>query len=265
MYQYLGNTGIALYNFFGFVGTLIAFVWNFCHIKAKRQMLSGVSVGIIDWASNKKRLRFLSNSTIWAILETIIFSSVQMLFIGTINVWFGPLVGTGANYFGTLFFVPIILILICFLIGMDPRKQLDLLTPTFPLLLIFVKMACFCEGCCRGFAWEYGMYNHATNMNEFPVQLVEMGNAAIIFVFLLAFKKKTKEGCLFPVYVSVYSATRFFSEFLRCEPKVFLYFNTYQILCVSGIVYGIILIVLNYVFSAKLNHHFEKYSRTRTV
>lgn len=258
MYQYLGNTGICLYDFLGVLGTIVALVWNLCHVKTKRQMLSRVSVNVCHRTVDKKRLNFLSNPTLWSIFETVLFSVFQLMFIGMINFWFGPLVGTGANYFGTLFFVPIILILICFLIGMDPRKQLDLLTPTFPLLLIFVKLACFCQGCCRGFSWKYGMYNYATNANEFPVQLMELGAAAAIFVFFLVVRKNVKKGCVFPVYIILYSATRFFSEFLRCEKNVFLFLKTYQILCIIGIVYGVLLLKLLDVFDEKLNNIFEK-------
>lgn len=258
MYQYLGNTGIALYGFFGTVGQIIAFIWNLCHIKAKCQMLSRISVSVCNWAVDKKRFSFLSNQTLWAIFETVLFSVFQLMFIGTMNFWFGPMVGTGANYFGTLFFVPIILTLICFLIGMDPRKQMDLLTPTFPFLLIFVKLACFCQGCCRGIEWECGMHNYAVQANEFPVQLMEMSIAAAIFVFFLVVGKNIKKGCVFPVYIILYSATRFFSEFLRCEKNVLLFLKTYQILCIIGVVYGVVLLKLLDVFDEKLNNIFEK-------
>ncbi len=218
-------------------GMLLAWIINLSQYRAKKSNLSKISLYLQECISQKKGKNYTG---FFAFVEMLIFSYVQLMFIGTVNWWFGPLVGTGANYFGTLFVIPAVLTLLCYLVGVHPGKQMDLLTPTFPFLLISVKLVCFCQGCCRGIDWQSGMYNQFYENWEFPVQLVEMGLAAIIFVVLLIYRRKAQTGTVFPMYMILYCATRFFSEFLRREPKTFAFFNTYQVLCIIGVICGIV-------------------------
>ena len=106
-------------------------------------------------------------------------------YIGALNTIFGNLLGTNANYFGTLFISPIMVSIFSLFLGRDIFKLMDVITVVYPLKLIFVKLACFSTGCCNGFVCSYGMYNHATEQIEFPVQLVEVALAAAIFIFLI--------------------------------------------------------------------------------
>ena len=100
------------------------------------------------------------------------------------------------------------------------------------------------------------MYNHAVQAKEFPVQLVEMGLAALIFIFLLVFKKKIRLGGMLPTYIILYSATRFFSEFLRCEPNLLFGLKTYQFLCILGVLYGIMLLFAVDILDSDMNKYF---------
>ena len=88
--------------------------------------------------------------------------------------------------------------------------------------------------------WESGFYNPASQLKEFPAQLLEAGVAFLIFIFLLYFKNRLSKGSVFPVYLIIYSTTRFFTEFTRCEPSVFMGLKIYQILCLVGIILGVI-------------------------
>ena len=169
-----------------------------------------------------------------------------------LNFKFGSLVGTGVNYFGLIFFIPYILLLFCYLIKVDPLKQIDLITPAFPLALAITKIACLCAGCCRGIESSLGLYNNSTGLVEFPIQLVEAGLALLIFIFLMAWRKKAKPGTMFPIYLVIFSGTRFFSEFLRCEPNVFWRLKIYHILCVIGAVVGVIEMILITKFGYKI-------------
>ena len=94
---------------------------------------------------------------------------------------------------------------------------------------------------------------------EFPSQLLEAALALIIFIFLMWYRKKAKEGTLFPVYVILYSATRFFSEFTRCDPDVFGILKTYHILCIIGVVIGIIELLVVLKFSDRIRPLFNFY------
>ena len=226
----------------GTASFFVLLIFNLSQIKYKKLMLCKISKFLQSYFSKSKTL---SSNTFWAVIETIIISCIQYLPVSFLNFKFGELVGTGANYFGLLLFIPYILLFFCFLVHITPFKQIDLITPAFPLALIFVKLDCFFAGCCRGIQTSLlGLYNHNSGLIEFPAQLLEAGIAFSIFVFLMFWKKKSKTGTMFPTYLIVYSATRFFSEFLRCEPNVFLGLKTYQVLCVIGIVVGLIELIL---------------------
>jgi len=249
-----------LYSPLGTISFFVLLIFNLSQIKYKKLMLCKISKLLQKYfsKSNNTISKMLSSNTFLAIVETIIISIVQYLPISFLNFEFGELVGTGANYFGLILFIPYILLLFCFLIQIHPLKQIDLITPAFPLALTISKLACFFTGCCRGIPTNFlGLYNHNSGLIEFPVQLLEAGIAFLIFIFLMFFIKKAKIGTIFPTYLIIYSATRFFSEFLRCEPNVFLGLKTYQLLCIIGIVIGIIELILVNKFRNKINNKFK--------
>ena len=241
MYQYLGDTGIRMYDLFNGFASYVILIYYFVNFKAKRGLLSKSTELCIKRLSEKKVPSFLYNVNLWTILEIFIIYAVQYELTGLLGVngFFGDYFGTGANYFGLLIVSPLLLQLLLLLISATPLKHMDLITPSFPLALIFVKLACFFQGCCWGIECSFGLYNHRNDKVEFPVQLVEVGLALIIFIVLLCIKKRAKEGTLYPIYVIAYSATRFFSEFLRREEEVFWIFKKYHILCLMGVAIGV--------------------------
>lgn len=257
MYQYLdiGSMHIWLYDFLGTIGTVALILFNLLHYKQKKECLGLHSQNVLNFIEAKvPRLKVLVG-IIFTILEILLVSYVQYNIPASFNRPFGNLVGTGANYFGLLYPVPFILLLYCILMRINPLKQIDLITPAFPLALVFAKLACFCAGCCSGIECSFGLYNHnvASGRVEFPVQLVEAGLALAIFIFLLFWRKKAKPGTMFPTYLILFSGTRFFSEFLRHEPEVFWIFKTYHILCIIGVVLGVAELLLVLKFGDKIS------------
>lgn len=176
----------------------------------------------------------MSTTAFWTILEIVLITAAQYFSAAYFNVAFGELVNTGANYFGLVFFAPVLVALVCLVLRIDLLAQMDIITPAYPLALIFVKIACYSANCCKGVAWIDGFSRPII----IPVQLIESAAALLIFVFLMLCKDKMKKGTVFPIYLMVYSGIRFFTEFFRCEPKVFLGLRTYQLLCLVGIVVG---------------------------
>ena len=128
-----------------------------------------------------------------------------------------------------------------------------------PFHLFFVKMSCFCAGCCHGIPWEHGLYNYNPNYlgRQVPVQLIEAFWGLLIFFFLLWYRKKAKTGNIFPMYMILYSATRFISEFLRPEENVLGPLKMYHILCLVGIVYGILHLVFLHFYRDTANTVFD--------
>lgn len=254
MYEVLADTDIRMYSLFGTLASVTLVIFNILQINRKKTFVSGLS----DYAMDKLlRENSKKSLLIFTIVELVFTSVFQDVFCGTINTKFGNIVGTGSNYFGSLFVVPFILFVWFYFISVNPFKLMDLITPAFPLRLIFVKLACFCEGCCKGFECSWGLKYVGYDEPMFPAQLLEAGVSALLFIFFMFYRKKAKEGTLFPVYLILYSATRFFTEFTRIEEDVFWIFKTYHILCLVGILVGIIWLVIVKKYSTKIIQIYE--------
>lgn len=240
------------YDGLGAINLICFFIFNLMQFNKKKPFLgNGAKICVNYFYERKEKnifFKFLSHNSVWVVVELILFSLVQSASIMVFNVGFGNLLNTGGNYFGLLFFSPFVLLLLCFVLRVDPRKQIDLITPAFPLALIFAKIGCFGAGCCQGYALSTGIYNYKTGYTEFPLQLVEAGVALLLFIFLLIWRRKAKPGTLFPIYFIVYSAIRFFTEFLSYRAQIVGPFNIYHILCIVGMIVGFIelLLVLEY-------------------
>lgn len=230
-----------MYDLLNIIAVVCVLFFNFSNFKNHRDHLSKVSLFLLK-AYKKQNNSKLKN--ILTAFEIIIISAIQYLPAAILNRSFGDAVGTGSNYFGLILFIPFILLAFFYLISTNPFKQLDLIAPAYPLALIFVKLGCFCSGCCNGIESEFGFYNYDTGLVEFPSQLLEAGLGLLLFIFMMIYRKKAKEGTLYPVYLFLYSFTRFFSEFTRSEPEVFWILKKYHILCLVGMVVGIILLFI---------------------
>ena len=134
-------------------------------------------------------------------------------------------------------------------------------TLLIPIQLVFLKLACFLNGCCWGIPWEHGLYNHHPHHpgKQVPVQAIEVLFALVIFIFLLWYRRKAKAGTIFPMFMILYSFTRFFSEFVTAAyPDIIGPFNMYQILCAIGFVIGLLLFFIVTKFGDKISDFFER-------
>ena len=174
------------------------------------------------------------------------------------NVLFGACLGMSANYFGTVFFAPLLLVLGCYVLGLDVIKVFDMIAPTYPLGLVFSKIGCFFAGCCNGIEWENGVYNFDNHAYEVPIQLIEAGWVLFIFIVIFTFRKKLKPGTGFPLYLTLYSSIRFFSEFLRSDPDIFMNLKLYHFCCISGVIVGIAIFVVAIKHSEKISRFFTE-------
>ena len=229
-----------MYDLLNMLSVLSILIFNLLNFKQKKQIKSNFSEYLLNNIENISGKKTLSLENTFIVIEIVLISAAQYAPAPFLNTKFSEIVNTNMNYFGLIFFVPFILFAVFYLISINPFKQMDLITPAFPLALIFAKLGCFCAGCCHGIEHPYGLYNHAYNTVNFPVQLVEAGLALLLFVFLMFYRKKAKEGTLFPTYLILYSSTRFFSEFLRIEENVVWNLKAYQIICITGVIAGLI-------------------------
>ena len=231
------------YFVINYLSAAVLLMYNLLQYRRKKLLLGGVSCAAIrHFQEGKPRgiRKMLATAGFWTVLEILIFSAAQYGFVEVFVAGLGKLLGIGATHFGMLYFEPWVVVLACILLKMDPLAQLDLIAPAYPLALIFGKIACHFGGCCRGVEWERGLFNPVTRQIEFPSPLLEAGVALIMFIFILFIKNKLRKGTVFPVYLMTYSFLRFFTEFTRSEPKVFMGLKAEQLLCIVGIIVGVL-------------------------
>ncbi len=247
------------YDLFSIIGILSAFISSLFFVKKRTNELGLYSKNAVLYVSKKFSSAGKFSKYFFAVIELLFMTLVGML--ATIFTKpMGELMGTGFNYFGTLFaFCPLWFIASA-IIKTNPLKNIDMMTMILPAHLFFIKIACFCNGCCWGIPWEYGPYNYDNEHpgNQVPVQAIEAFWAIVILAVLLLYRKKAKPGTVFPVYMILFSATRFCSEFFRHEENVLWIFKTYHLLCLSGIIIGFILYFIAVKYGDKIQSFFEK-------
>lgn len=254
----------------GLIAAHVSILYGLTQLGAKKRATSYFALTLAHEYSKGNNKVYNLIIYLWNAVEVTIMTYLSYVCVGLFNWGLGAVLHTGGNYFGLIFSIMLIWPVVSFLFGTNPLKQLDILTPALAAFLFCIKIACFCAGCCHGIPWEHGLFNHKYNEYQVPVQLIEVFWAFLIFIILIAIRKKVKDGSIFPLYIFLYSATRFCSEFLRADPNVFGPIKVYHILCLIGIMFSGILYVfvgtyrtqINGFFDRKLEEINEKYSKS---
>ena len=183
-------------------------------------------------------------------ISNILYEPITQLFLGNKD----------ANFMPNIFIVPIIVVLLGIILLLSPLKLLDLAAPVISVALIFYKIACFCDGCCYGVEWHGGMYNYKNERYEFPVQLVEIACAVVMFIILMLLirKKNLRHGILYPLFMLMYCGSRFVSEFWRDDyPAIWGILKSYHIQCMIGFAEGLIFLIIVLIWGKRITDHFD--------
>ena len=230
---YLGSLEISSYNFFNILAVPVSILCNLLLLRYQWDVQSG-------WLRLLLRKELLRRKKLLAVAETALVT-VAVFGLGVLGnrFWAYALWGSGGNYFGLLYFSPLLVIPTLLLLRINPLKLLDRYAPSYAISLVFFKLACHFCGCCEGKEWKYGFYNVAVEQYTFPSQLLEMAVALVLFFVLLRMIRKPHiPGTIFPVYMLLYSGTRFFTEFTRAGDFIYFGLCAYQIQCLLGIWIG---------------------------
>ncbi len=227
-FLHISDRSINMYDIINDISAFVLIFYVFIRVKAFAALSS--------YCAGKKR------PVLWGFLLLLLIYAVFSGLFFFLNSKFGDwFTNKNKNYYGTLTawftaftFIPILL-------KISPLKTLDLFSGGLPLQLFIAKLACFCWGCCYSFemrgSFYFSLYNHRY---EFPIQLLEALVALILFVFLIRYKKHSyKTGTVFPIYLILYSISRFLTEFLRADlPKIAKPFDAYQIMSIIFTLFG---------------------------
>ncbi len=262
MYQYIDLFGktINLYDTFNNLGFIFAFLWYLFHLKDYKEFstISRIPETLLKNKNNNFFFKwfFVFIEVFFVFFGLYMVSSpvakaISLLFLGD----------QSANYFVNIFLNPIALLLLGVLLKISPLKLLDFAALPNIVALIFYKIACFCWGCCYGVPTEkYGLMNKCTNRVDFPVQLVEVACAVVMFIIILLVrnKKNRTPGLLYPLFMLMYCGSRFISEFWRDDyPDVWGPLKGYHIQCIVGFVMGLILLAVSLKWGKQLTEYFE--------
>ena len=238
-YYSIGSYTINMYNLINYISAAVLFIYVFSHIREFSALLQSLD-GRKGSLAKGGALLFL------------IYTVFSILFF-FLNTQFGNWFTNGnKNYFGTLlaWFISFAIVPVIFKIS--PYRTLDLFSAGLPLQLMIAKIACSCWGCCWGKQMDNSFYyNHNTSRYEVPVQIVEALVAFLLFIYLIYKKKRMwnpqKEGSIFPLYLILYSISRFITEFLRSDlPNVWGKLDAYQVLSIIFMLFGVLLLCLVY-------------------
>lgn len=121
------------------------------------------------------------------------------------------------NY-GIPIFLPICMLVFCFIIKDDFRKVSDYIAPCVYSVMTCVKIGCTFWGCCYGEPSEHGIWNEFQQMKTFPVQPLDALTSFIIVLICLFLIKKLHDvhpGYVYPIGGILFALTKGFWENFR--------------------------------------------------
>jgi len=219
-------------------------------------------VFITIFTSIKRKEVFEKTNYVWnffkcfGILSAFYFAMCKM--IKVFGAWFN---NGHSDFFGGMYTAFILIPIACMVFLAKPMKTTDYFAPLIAFILIFFKIACYCAGCCFGKRWTYGLYSYVHNRFEYPTALIETAFAVIICAVLVWYvsSKKYKVGTGGPLFMVLYSGTRFLVEFVRDDfPAIAGPFNINHFQCVAGVLIGLILYEVMVNIGEKIDEKFDK-------
>lgn len=184
----------------------------------------------------KRRARYGLN-TGQAILFTVcvMFSGVlgcKVLFI--LENWGEPITVGGFSFFGAVFLVPPLMALFGLLFKLKPRESINAAAPCVNAMIGTIRVGCFLNGCCGGWALENGF--------RWPTQAMESIGDFIILFWLLS-KEEKDDRFLYSRFMLAYSILRFLIEFLRDTAKDWLYLSHGQWFAITASALAALLLI----------------------
>jgi|WetSurMetagenome_2_1015567.scaffolds.fasta_scaffold192820_1 phosphatidylglycerol---prolipoprotein diacylglyceryl transferase len=136
----------------------------------------------------------------------------------------------------------------------------DMLAPGLILAQAVGRVGCTINGCCYGLETTSPFAVIYTNPNSFgpigiptlPVTVFEIVFNLIVFGVLLSFRNKLKpEGSLFLIYLALYAAWRFGSDFMRAGTPFLFGLHEAQLIALIVLLITIPLIILKVRWAGK--------------
>lgn len=125
----------------------------------------------------------------------------------------------GLSFYGGLILATICAIIFLRRQHLPTVKTFDIIAPYLALGQAIGRIGCFLNGCCYGKPtdFSFSVCFPGEGIARYPVQIYSSLNLLLIFVILRIFQAKKAKipGQIFLLYCLLYSAMRFFMEYLR--------------------------------------------------
>lgn len=203
----------------------------------------GMVLSVLLVVAQRKLYRF---SVLKAVLATVSFIVVGFLLCVLIILIDNSTVYTGENlyhmnmdYFGAILFLPILVPLIGKPFGLSWREGLNICAKALALIRAFLRVGCYCVGCCGGMAFTVlGATFH------WPTRLLGSVGCFLIFLFLLDQEKRQgQDADLYPLFLVTYCTLRFVQEFMMGKETLALGLNLFQFYSLIGFAAGVLFLI----------------------
>ncbi|MEI7579718.1 MAG: prolipoprotein diacylglyceryl transferase family protein [bacterium] len=110
----------------------------------------------------------------------------------------------------------------------------NIFAPAAALGIAVGRIGCLLRGCCYGsitqLPWGIDFGDHIT---RHPTQIYEALYCLLLFIIIVIWKEKhPKPGQLFDFFMISYFSFRFFIEFIKFEPAIYLGFTAFQLISI---------------------------------
>ncbi len=219
MYPNLFNGAISPHNFMIIVGFVLMCIINAFRAKSYNfKWWQGILISVMV--------------NIFAILGARILNTIENIDYVLEN---GLTLWGGVSFFGTVLFLPLLMLAFCLIFKKEYKKWLDFITPTVPVELASIRIGCFLSGCCYGRAASFGCaMAFDPETLRIPTQLIEfVFDVAMVVILFMYEKKRGKEsGLLYPLFLVMYGVVRFVIEFFRDNPTLFTFAHLFSIMSI---------------------------------
>jgi len=205
---------------------------------------------IVDWDIYARQFRTLAGEGGGAVGEALGFFGSLGAYLGAVAQMSMSLLQAGGVFYGGFIAAVLASIWYARRSGIELWRLADVAAPAVAIGHGIGRLGCFAAGCCYGIATDlpWGVTFTDTysgtlvgvplNIPLHPTQLYEAATNLLLGGFLIwLFGRRKFDGQVFWTYVRAYAVLRFLHEFLRADPRGFLFggaLSTSQFIAIIG-------------------------------
>lgn len=180
-----------------------------------------VAIPFFMWLAKKMNVN--RKRAFFALLINCATFLVLMNLIGWIEAKLG-LGNFGRKNVVTVYgWIPLICLLSAKTTKLEWNTLCTMMAPTMPFIQAVSRPGCLVAGCCKGFQWQWGIYNANVGEYRFPMPVFEMlWMLAIVWIVIRILKRLDfkPEVWVYPFMLVIYGLAQFVSEFFIDNAKI---------------------------------------------